>query len=392
MFLVFQGIIALVKRLNLVLFFLLILLLPGNSQAQVDSVKSKLNFTADFRFRLEQDWNSKKADGTMRDDRSRLRYRLRFGSTYQYDNQSEFGLRIRTGQQNKQQDPQLTLGDGLKEFGTLPIGFEKIYFQRKHQGWKYWVGKNTFPFKKQNELFWSDNVYPEGVALSKSIDINSNFIQKTNITAGHFILNARSRSFGQDSYFQGFQLHTSHFAGNLQLFPAIYLFRNIPDIPDGGETFFMDYSIFHLGSSFRLLAKPNLSIKLDCYENLAEYGKLETVPAILQDQKNGYTVGIAVGELASKGDWYFELTYAYLERFAVVDFIAQNDWARWDYSAYDSPDGRLTNLKGLEFVAAYCIDKHYTVRMKYYAVNQLVAQGTTLETGNRIRFDLDIGF
>jgi len=40
--------------------------------AQIDSIASKVNFDLDFRFRAEQDWDSKRSDGTFRDNRSRL--------------------------------------------------------------------------------------------------------------------------------------------------------------------------------------------------------------------------------------------------------------------------------------------------------------------------------
>ena len=106
---------------------MLILLVPTIGFAQNDTTNTKkLSFTGDFRFRIEQDWNSRKSDGAYRDDRTRLRYRVRFGFNYQYNQWISFGARIRTGNPIKQQDPQLTLGDGFKEFSTLPIGFEKI--------------------------------------------------------------------------------------------------------------------------------------------------------------------------------------------------------------------------------------------------------------------------
>tara|TARA_R110002049_G_scaffold232088_8_gene404661 strand:+ start:16202 stop:16633 length:432 start_codon:yes stop_codon:yes gene_type:complete len=137
------------------------------SYSQTTFEESKLSFYGDFRFRIEQDWNSKKSDGTYRDDRSRLRYRGRLGLNYFVNQNTSMGVRIRTGDPKKQQDAQLTLGDANKEFGTLPIGFEKIFFQTNYKGFFTWIGKNTFPFNKNNELFWSDNVYPEGVFLKK---------------------------------------------------------------------------------------------------------------------------------------------------------------------------------------------------------------------------------
>lgn len=86
------------------------------------------------------------------------------------------------------------------------------------------------------------------------------------------------------------------------------------------------------------------------------------------------------------------MTYNYLEQYAAVDFLAQNDWVRWDYSSFNSPDGRLTNYKGTEFVSAYKLNKNMTLKMKFYLVDQLVAYGNYKENGNRIRFDFDVKF
>ena len=67
---------------------------PLSSLAQENK---KLKFGADFRFRIEEDWNSRKPDGSYRDDRTRLRYRLRAGFDYQYNEWASFGARLRTG-------------------------------------------------------------------------------------------------------------------------------------------------------------------------------------------------------------------------------------------------------------------------------------------------------
>jgi len=48
------------------------------SQSDSTLIK-KLTFTGDFRFRIEQDWNSRKSDATYGDIRSRLGNRFRFG-------------------------------------------------------------------------------------------------------------------------------------------------------------------------------------------------------------------------------------------------------------------------------------------------------------------------
>ena len=199
-----------------VLTFALVFLISFSLFAQKDSTKSKLTFTGDFRFRIEQDWNSRKSDGNYRDDRTRLRYRFRFGMNYQYNKWASFGMRIRTGFREEQQDPQITLGEGFGEFGTVPLGFEKLFFKVDYKWLSAWVGKYTFPFEHQNELFWSENVYPEGVFFSAKFQYDSKLLQSLKIGAGHFIVNALGTSFSNDRYFQGIQLVTTHWKNRLK--------------------------------------------------------------------------------------------------------------------------------------------------------------------------------
>ncbi len=367
-------------------------LLSAFSLAQTDSTKSRLNISADFRFRIEQDWNSRRSDGTMRDDRSRLRYRARIGMGYKINEWASFGTRIRTGNPKKQQDPQLTLGDEFGEFGLQRIGFEKLFFQVEKQGFTFWAGKNTFPFEKSNELFWSDNVFPEGVLLKKNFNLTSGIFDQVDLRAGHFILRTSGSSFSDDSYFQGVQANSSFFNGSLEVFPSFYFFKNIADIPDGAETTLLDYVIFHLGSRVRVKDNPLIQLELDYYANLENYDNNDAIQRNLRNDKGGVTAAASLGKLDSKGDWFFKATYTYLERFSAVDFMAQNDWARWDYSAFDSPDGRLTNLQGAEIFVGYMLADNLSLITKYYHVRQLVALGPFKETNDRIRFDIDVWF
>lgn len=370
---------------------LLLLLIPIGLSAQKDSVNSRLRFNADFRFRVEQDWNSRKSDGTFRDDRTRFRYRLRAGATYT-DKWYESGFRLRTGNPAKQQDPQLTLGEGFKEFGTLPIGLEKAYFQGTLNTFTFWIGKNTFPFEKSNELFWSDNVFPEGISLGQGFRFNTRIIDTLALKGGHFVMNASGKSLNFDAYFQGFQSYASFFDKRIELFPSFYLFKNVPNIPDGAESFTIDYAIFHVGTRLNLLGNKLFAIEFDYYNNLQDYNKNDSIPTNFKDQKTGVIAGLKYGKLKRKGDWQITATYAFLQQYAAVDIMTQNDWARWDYSAFGSPDGRLTNLNGVELVAGYMIDEKVKLIMKYYWVEQLVSYGTAKETGSRIRLDLDIAF
>jgi hypothetical protein len=138
--------------------------------------------------------------------------------------------------------------------------------------------------------------------------------------------------------------------------------------------------------------EPKISFGLDLYQNVEDLQKNISVPEELRDQKKGVITNLSWGKLKEKNDFTLQVYYTYLERYAAVDFLAQNDWARWDYSSQGSPDGRLTNFKGVELLAGYMINKNFRLKMRYFVVDQLVPYGITKENGNRIRLDLDIRF
>ncbi len=353
---------------------------------------NNLKFYGDFRFRIEHDWNSMQSDGSFREDRSRLRYRGRVGLNYTGIENLLLGARLRTGDPKKQQDPQLTLGDNFAEFNTLPIGLELLFAQFEFNSFTAWVGKNTYPFKKQNELFWSDNVFPEGISASYSFAFESDLFNGIDVHAGHFIIRSEQSMFSADSYFQGIQIVTNVIDKVLLFYPSLYIFNEVPDIPDGNETFTLDYTILHLGAQSRLAQSPLIVLGLDYYLNTKDLGDIGSVPEPFKEQKTGITTQLSIGDLTHKGSWQGQLTYAYLERFAAVDFLAQNDWARWDYSSQGSPDGRLTNMRGIELMAGYALNEHMNLVLKVYSVKQIIPFGIQKETGDRIRLDLNIRF
>ena len=349
-------------------------------------------FTGDFRFRFELDWDSRRPDGSFRDDRSRLRYRFRFGFILPYQEWASLGMRLRTGVPSNQQDPQLTIGSSTEEYEILPLGFEKIFFKVKSEWLSFWLGKNTFPFQKQNELFWSDNVYPEGVAVTFDWATRPTLFSKAHLTAGHFIVTASGKGMELDQYFQGLQAHLTLWDDRLELFPSFYYFHQMPDLPDGLGTYSLDYSIFHVGGNATLMDNINLKLTWDFYQNLQDYSQNQYISTSERDQKTGAVIALELGRLQEKNQAMLGIYYMYLERYSAVDFMAQNDWARWSYSEQGSSAGRLTNINGLELRAAYLIDARLKLSARFFQVGQLVKYGAARELNSRIRFDLDIGF
>lgn len=353
-----------------------------------NEARDKLNFTGDFRFRVEHDWDSRKPDGTYRDDRSRLRYRLRFGFTYQATKHYSFGARIRTGRLDDQQGPHTTLGS---EFSTLQLGFEKLYFQAQKGIIKGWAGKNTFPFYKTNELFWNDNVFPDGIAVMCNIPVSS-VADKLQLNAGHFVVSSNGKGFDEDSYFQGIQLVSKHFDERLTLFPSFYYFNQLADIPDGQGSFTMDYAIMHLGLNFQVASKPHVSIGFDYYQNFEKLSEHDEITSDMSNQHRAEVVNIKIGKLNAKGQWSTSIYLAHIEKYAIVDYFAQNDWARWDYSSTGAAGSRLSNFQGIEVRTGYALADNTNLILRIYSVEQLVTESPEKENGNRVRIDLNVKF
>ncbi|MEM7163323.1 MAG: putative porin [Bacteroidota bacterium] len=358
---------------------LCIFLLPCCLFGQNDSIEDRLLINADFRFRIEQDWNSQRSDGTYRDDRSRARIRARLGLTYMAKHE-KLGFRMRTGNPKKQQDPQITLGNSENELEGLPVSIERAFYAFEKGEWYFWLGKNDFSFYKNNELFWSDNVFPEGLFISYTKG-------KINLSAGHFIIQSSNQDFGLDAFLSAFQVGYA-MNDRFKLNPGLYYFNKMAHIPDGNETFQLNYAIAHLNGFFQFKKAP-LKLKFDVYRNLIDYTNNDQIQQAFAKEVNALAFGLAYKELESPKDWRLELTYTYLEQYANVNYFAQNDWARWDYSAFDSPDGRLSNLKGLELVGSYQLREKTSLTVKYYIVEDIIRNGPFQETGSRIRLDLD---
>ncbi len=358
----------------------LLLTLGSDALCQTDSASALLKFSGDFRFRIEEDWNSRKPDGTFRENRTRLRYRVRFGAVYSHATWAEFKIGLRTGLPDKQQDPQLTIGDPVSEGAIIPVGLEKAYVKFKFGLSSVLLGKFDLPFEKNNELFWSDNVYPDGMALHHSFE-------RIGYTGGYFILRHAGLSLKNDTYFVGNQLNLFTRNKHIRISPAHYFFKSMPHIPDVPGNDQINYSLVHLSINAILIEKQKLSISGDYYQNTSNLD--QEFVAGFQNETSGWTIGVDLGNFGSMGQWQAGITYAHLEKYAIVDFLAQNDWARWDYSSAGSPDGRLSNFQGLETVLSYKIDEAITITSKFYLVQQLRKLGTHLETGSRIRFDLD---
>lgn len=359
--------------------------LPSAVAAQSTS-DDRLRLYGDMRSRVESDWDSRRTDGTLRDDRDRLRARLRVGFEYTPNPSLAFGGRLRTGARLSQQSPHITFGS---DFQPKEINLDRLYMQANRGAFSIWGGKNSFPFWKQNELLWDDDVTPEGVAATYTAELDS--VGSLGLRGGVFLVEdpVASERFSDQSYLLAGQVVFSPklTGAGLDLALGFLDFGENPDQPNPALED-LDYGIltFSARASIRDLPKP-LVLGFDWMKNLEDY------PADLfnRDQTTGYVASAIYGDLDERGDWLAGYYYAHIERYAVVAFFAQDDWVRWG----STTQTRASNFEGHEVRGAYAFLSTFNLVARLYLVDGIARQtasATTTEDGKRFRVDLNIRF
>ena len=357
-------------RILTVLAFCLMLALPAQSQ-------ENFSFFGDFRGRVELDRSSDKSDGTIRDDRDRMRVRGRFGFNYTRSERVAFGMRVRTGDPASVQSPHVTLGDG---FSHKPLQIDKLFARVGFEGGSAWFGKNSNPFWHQNEMFWDDDVTLEG--LSASYDIND-FLEAR---VGYFILDTpSSNGFSDQSRMMSgqFVFSEGRFSGAL----GVRVFEQNPDQVDAGLQD-MDYTLVtgSVYGSFEAGRNP-VRVGIDISSNLEDYD------SVMQnhDQTLAWVGSVRFGPSSEAGDWQLRYYYAHIEKYAVVGRFAQDDWVRWG----SATSTRSSNFAGHEIRAVYTLGVNQNLVARFYMVDGLEKEATnavSLESGTRIRLDWNISF
>lgn len=350
-----------------------------------DSKEKKLALYGDVRFRIELDRDSRRSDGSKRDDRDRLRFRLRLGFAYQYNQYFSFGGRLRSNLPGAAQSPHITLGEELSPKSIL---IDKAYIQTTWKKGLAWLGKNSYPFWKQNEMFWDDSVTLEGVTVKHSLKIEK--AGHLTATVGYYILENRgSHVFSDQAHLAAGQISLSARLGQTTLETAggYFSFAENPEQEDV-RLADLNYKIGVFGAklSFTQWGTP-LAVGMDYFQNVEKY------PSTLfnADKKVGYVANVRVGSLTERGDWLIGYYYGYVEKYAVVARYAQDDWMRWGSQTIT----RSSNYKGHEFRAAIALGAKNNIVVRFYPVQGIDLESETAiatEDGKRFRIDWNIGF
>ena len=353
---------------------------------ETDSI-SKINIFGDFRFRVEQDWNSE-----LHNSRSRFRYRGRVGVKVRLNDVSGIGMRIRTGNINDQQGPHLTLGGDNGEFGLSKVGIEQFYYKYEKGRFSFLLGKSDINVYKNHEIFWNDNVMPEGITMTyKALDnsqLRNGFLH---IFLGHYFIFSRGSLIEEDGYLQFIQTYLSLLDNRIKFFPTFYYFNNIGNIPDQKHDKLMDYKILHLAGEFKLERKYQTTLGFDIFHNFKAYNANELDHDFI-DQRTGYVIHASARGKNLLKNFQLGFYYAYLEKLSIVDYFAQNDWARWDYSYAGASGSNLSNFKGYEIRLTYHISETQRLVTRFYDVDELVDETERSSNATRFRIDFDISF
>ena len=229
--------------------------LLGTSVAALadDEAQDRFRPYGDFRVRLEQDWDSLNGDGTERDDRLRLRVRLRAGIEARIDDHWSAVIAARSGPDLSQQSPHITIVD-FEGGATGPYEFnlDHWYLEYNRGAFEAWIGRNEVSYWHQDDLFVFDNVTYPGAGASYLQPIGGGQLMfNLNYVALPVGMNASSGTglLGQVVYQQDFERWGFTIAGGYQGTDAD------PDNPEGlvllTENNTRDYSIANLILQYR---------------------------------------------------------------------------------------------------------------------------------------------
>ena len=343
----------------------------------------------DFRFRAESDWDSRDASGAPRDDRTRLRVRLRTGFTLDFDDHWRVEARLRSGAEDSHQSPHITIVDfDDNDTGDASFQLDRWYLQGTTGGLYAWAGRNSLPIWKQNEMLFDDDATMAGLGVGWKGDVGPG---RLSLGGGHFSPPVGMRSFSGN--LTAAQVAYAPELAGTRWTMALGLFRfdADPDDPDAATLLqgngSRDYSIqtASVQARFSVGDRP-LTLGGDLFHNDEGYSASDPDPftAANHDETDGYVLQATYGSLSDSGDWLLGYYYASIDALAVNNSYAQDDWVRWG----SATQTRGSEMKGHELRAGWALNAKMNLLFRVYLVEAI----TSVEDGNRARLDFDYSF
>lgn len=367
----------------LVLASLLLFTTPANSDINLDP-DGVLKIYGDLRLRYEQDWDSTTPTGAKRKDRDRLRARARVGLKYQMLQDLLINVRVRTGDNQSQQSPHVTLWqDGGALGDQSDSNLDRAYLDwTVNQHGSIRLGRDGLNIWKPNEFLWDDDIAIDGFSFSCKQILNDD--SKINWRAGfgflpdgpdHFALKHRS----QLSFVQGAYHVDTQQAGFV--FAQAFLFIHDYDARMNRTTDNREYAISYSNIQCNIKNNAGLPISLgaDFMCNFIDGPSTDS-----PNERYGFDLYAKLGNLKKTGDWQIGYYFARIEKWAVPRFMAQDDWMRFGTATQT----RSSDYFGHELRAGYQINNNTNIIARLFVVDTI----TNREDGNRFRIDLNFKF
>ncbi len=360
------------------------------------SEKGIVDVYGDFRIRIEDDHGAHESSGEDLEGRTRARIRARLGATYSPFNNVSLGLRMRSGLIEGQQIANITIYDfNGNNTGDADFLFDKWYLEYHTGGLSTWIGRNSIPYWKQNQLYWDDEVIPVGFGIRYNKSLGRG---KFEVNGGLFSLPAGMQAFAGRLLLAQI-VYDMNIAGiGLTAAGGVHAITADTDDPDRliflDENGDRDYTIWKISLQARTkLWDIPTKFGLDLAFNTEDY-KDTSAGAFTEfhrDEVNAYALSVIFGKTKKAWDWQAGYSYAYIEMFAVNNSFAQDDWVRWG----TAEQIRNSNFKGHEFFGILTLPRQFSIVARIYIVNGIelrTPESTQLEDGNRFRFDVNYHF
>jgi len=373
-----------------------VFLLPTPGRADPPAT-ARLDVFADFRIRAESDWDSTRDDGTERDDRDRLRIRARLGARYDPNRYVRLGVRVRTGSDDAQQSGHITVLDfDDNSTGDADVNLDQWYLRGNRGRFQGWVGRNSMPFWKQNDLLWDDDVTPAGVVGGFETGAGGNGTLTLHLglvsnPAGmkDFVGNM---TLGQIVWDKGIGAGGLTVAlGSLRMEGVDEATHPAAALLESGNAS-RDYEIWAGSVQGRLRSRGRtLTLGVDLMHNAEDYpatdpmspGSPEQFSFDNRDQTDARVLSAQYGGGRDAGEWLAGWYYAHVETLAVHNSYAQDDWVRWG-----SKNGQIrsSNFEGHEVRFVYNTTGRSNLTARLFLVDAIVGP----EDGKRFRLDFNL--
>ena len=363
------------------------LLLASTAPARADLFATdKFALYGDTRVRAETDWNSQDPNGVPRDDRTRLRARLRVGFRFDPSEHWQVGARVRSGSEESQQSPHITLVDlDDNDTGDASFNFDRWYLRGRAGGFEAWAGRNNLPFWKQDDMLFDDDVTMIGIAGQWSGDAGPG----TLTFAGGVFSPPVGMRVTSGSAASAQVVWQPELAGVRWAFAAgIHDFDSNSEDPDAAGLLdgngARDYRLLAASVQARFDAGGReLVLGGDVMRNIEDYEDDDPDPFTAEnfDQVDGYVALVTWGSLDQRGDWLVGWYHARIQTFAVHNSYAQDDWVRWGTATQT----RASNMKGDEVRFGWAFGPQMNLLARLYIVEAI----TTVEDGMRLRVDFN---